>query len=1491
MPPLIAAAIAAIGAGIAFGGTAALIVGLTTLALSFAAQALAPKPKLPNTRSLTNQGTTVMVRGSAEPHRIIYGTVQVSGVVVAIGSSGADNQFLHLVLALAGHRLQAINTVYFNDTASTDSRFTGLFRNNVHLGNEDQAADSDLVAEFTNWTSNHRLRGIAYLYTRLKWDANVWVNGVPNIKAEVQGRLVWDPRAATVAISSSSVANPTTITTSTAHGLVAGDRVFIAGHSGSVPVIDGEYQVLSVPLTTTFTINVNVTTGGSGGTLSKMAFSNNASLCQLDYLVGKHGIAAASSEIDTASWIAAANVCDEDVSLDGGGTQKRYTCDGVVFTDEKPIDNMERLLSSSVGTTVYQQGKYYGYAGAFTTPTVTLDKDDLRGNIDLHAKPSRRDLFNAVRGVFADAANFYQPADFTPVTNATYESQDNGVRLYEDIELPFTTNNARAQRIAKIHLERARRSIVCRYPTKLTGLRLAAWDTVQITNERLGWTNKVFRILEWSLAEDLGIDLLLQEEDSNVYAWSAEETALPAALTTTLPNPFSVPTPSGVIVANQMFVAPDGTIRFRLLVSWAAFTDQFVLSGGRIEVEYKKSADATFRAAGSTPGNTTSFLIEEPAENGVTYDVRVRAMNNAGVFGAYATVSGTSVGPDTTAPDAPSGVTVTAFIRALIIRWTNATQTDLADVLIFRSTTNDSVTAAQVAAIRGTAYTDPNLTAGTAYFYWLKSRDTSGNASAFHAGQFAGVSGTPLGVQGADLETGPPATPTGLILTTGTAVDADGTVKPFIDLAWTANAESDLAYYQVDYRRQGDTAFSSQLVRKEILSARYFGVVGNVVYEARIAAIDRLGNASAFTALSTITTATDTTVPAAPTGVTASGFFQVVLVKWIPPSVTDLDVVEIWRSTTNDSATATKVGESKGISFVDDGLANATQYFYWLKSRDTSANVSGFHAGQFAGASGTTLTIATADVGDSQVTAAKIAAAVIDSSHLRTDTVVITVAAQIANALITNAHIVDLSADKITAGLLDVLVRLGVNNIELDGVNSVITIKDTQGTPVTRVQIGKLGVGAGDWGIKIFNASGVLMWSFDTGITVDGIPNSTITPGKLNVSQLSAITADVGTLTAGVLRNISNTSKFDLSNERLLIRSSDAVADRRLAVGNITPFGNYAFYDSLLGLFEIGGTVKAREIVQIGRAFIATHEGASIHRKLFLLDTPDFVASYLADSILSRPAVFKSVVFPEGRALTGIAGTTASTDSIINIWPGALYIGLEAEVNTTGKNTDLFCLSGLRTKDGCRCRAKMVTYTGDGAVTKAITGVGFQPDVVIIFRADAPGVGESPFWRTKSEVGLKSRRMSGDSIASDGIRSLDADGFSVGDHSNVNASGGTYNALCVKDEFPPTVQSGVFKMVSWKGNGTDNRSITGVGFQPDLVWIMADDVGVDGFSVLQIVYRTTSMVGDASRYYSSGTGLIADRIQAMQADGFQIGTNVDVNDGDRFYTALCYANL
>jgi hypothetical protein len=78
-----------------------------------------------------------------------------------------------------------------------------------------------------------------------------------------------------VPITSSSVANPSVITTTVPHGLTTGDTVLISGHTGSTPSINGE-QTATVTSTTTFTIPVNVTVGGTGGTLTRGKTMNGA---------------------------------------------------------------------------------------------------------------------------------------------------------------------------------------------------------------------------------------------------------------------------------------------------------------------------------------------------------------------------------------------------------------------------------------------------------------------------------------------------------------------------------------------------------------------------------------------------------------------------------------------------------------------------------------------------------------------------------------------------------------------------------------------------------------------------------------------------------------------------------------------------------------------------------------------------------------------------------------------------------------------------------------------------------------------------------------------------------------------------------------------------------------------------------------------------------------------------------------------------------------
>jgi hypothetical protein len=84
------------------------------------------------------------------------------------------------------------------------------------------------------------------------------------------------------------------------------------------------------------------------------------------------------------------------------------------------------------------------------------------------------------------------------------------------------------------------------------------------------------------------------------------------------------------------------------------------------------------------------------------------------------------------------------------------------------------------------------------------------------------------------------------------------------------------------------------------------------------------------------------------------------------------------------------------------------------------------------------------------------------------------------------------------------------------------------------------------------------------------------------------------------------------------------------------------------------------------------------------------------------------------------------------------------------------------------------------------------------------------------------------------------------------------------------------KCGSYSGNGSDDREVTGVGFQPSFVLIKI--VG-SNYGVLS----TTSMGVGYSELFSSG-GLATNLVQAFSADGFQVGTAAQVNSNGVTYS-------
>jgi YD repeat-containing protein len=171
------------------------------------------------------------------------------------------------------------------------------------------------------------------------------------------------------------------------------------------------------------------------------------------------------------------------------------------------------------------------------------------------------------------------------------------------------------------------------------------------------------------------------------------------------------------------------------------------------------------------------------------------------------------------------------------------------------------------------------------------------------------------------------------------------------------------------------------------------------------------------------------------------------------------------------------------------------------------------------------------------------------------------------------------------------------------------------------------------------------------------------------------------------------------------------------------------------------------------------------------------------------------------------------------------------------------------------------SYVGDGVIGCPVTGVGFTPNAVIV-KGDN---GQQAVMRTSTMTGDASKHLPGaDSLQPNRIQSLDADGFTVGDDPEVNRAGDNYYWVAFGDD-----GLGDFKVGSYTGNGTDNRSITGIGFPPDYVIVMSS-------AAHKGAHRSSVMPGGSSLLFTAD-GLSANTIQAFQIDGFEVGTDAKVN--------------
>jgi hypothetical protein len=634
------------------------------------------------------------VSGAALDHQIIYGRIKVGGARVYDATTGEDNKFLHRIMAFAGHRIDQFEDIYLNDEAvAKDLEDAHVYRFLYRVSETDSKGRTRRF-----WESDKRVLALpeipenqysagdyfdAPTITKflLPLAASLNVTGV-RILSRVRNRethvaagrfkgLVRIRRydGTTGQVADAELIDDTRNLSvqegrwSNAHRLQGIAYLYVRlefdddAYPNGVPAISATIRgrLVHDPRTDT------------------TAWSDNPALCIRDYLCADFGLNVPASRIDDASFIAAANICDQMVS-----GEKRYTLNGAFLTSETPENVLSAMLTSMGGILWFSRGKWRVKAAAWSEPVATFDEDDLRSGIQLMTRSSRRDTFNTVKGIFSGDETDWQETDYPSVTRSTFVTTDGGQVNALDLPLPFTKTASMCQRLALIALFRNREQLTFTASFSTRAMTLTIGDIIRINNTRFGWVNKPFEIVSWQFRyEDSGellVDMSLREISQ--AAFESVGGSIFERNNTRLPSPFSVG-PVAIELSDELRVVNE-QVNGVLIAEVTAEDTNLAM----VQVQFKKSANSIWMPVQA--GNPGIFELLN-IEDGL-YDVRARGVNGLGVRGDWVYVSNFQA-----APFAPPPQNVTNFAgnvvgNTLHLTWNAVPDLDLSHYRIRYST-------------------------------------------------------------------------------------------------------------------------------------------------------------------------------------------------------------------------------------------------------------------------------------------------------------------------------------------------------------------------------------------------------------------------------------------------------------------------------------------------------------------------------------------------------------------------------------------------------------------------------------------------------------------------------------------------------------------------------------------------------------------------------------------------------------------------------------
>ena len=674
------------------------VIGLVTLVVSYNAHKKAKEAM--RAAQDAAKGVLLNKNSNIDYIPVIYGTRRVGGTRVFVSTkdvSGGDvNEYLYIALVLSEGEVESITDLKFDDVDASDSRFANLVSYNVYLGEDDQDADP-LLQEAPDWTSDHRLKGVAYIALRLTYNQDAW-SGIPTITALVQGKKLYDPRTQQTVFSSNPALCLYDYLTNTRYGkgllLSAIDiPAFIAAandcdyfevtpYSGANNikifqcnyVLNPEEKILD---------NVRDILAGCRGFLP---FSNGKYSLKIDK---------SSSSLKTFN---TDNILG-GINIKGGdknATQNR---------------NMVKFANADID---YQPDQ-----AAYPDYNSTEDADYLEENNDERLQDTVE---------LKSCTNYYIARDFARILTRRSRNQ---------LRVSFQADSSGLEvAVADV--------ITVNHPTPDWGDKLFQVEEMALNSDM---TVNILAV---------EYDPSIYTYDESAIQKTYPDTNLPNPFSVSPPT--NLTSTNSTAVAGDGSVIPSLTFNWTApadsfvqkyefqykressVLDHGFITDShtenpdygLITSNAGVTVDYGNVTDAATQGETTYTSvivNSTQFVITGTVQD-VNYNVRVRSINDLGVRSSFIDLSALVAG-DTTPPSIPNSVAAAGGLKEITITWEIPVEHDYSHVEVWEGIIGSSAAASKIAIASGDSYTRTGLDYDVTRYYHLKSVDFSGNVSAF----------------------------------------------------------------------------------------------------------------------------------------------------------------------------------------------------------------------------------------------------------------------------------------------------------------------------------------------------------------------------------------------------------------------------------------------------------------------------------------------------------------------------------------------------------------------------------------------------------------------------------------------------------------------------------------------------------------------------------------------------------------------------------------